>query len=940
MTARGSDADGDPRPAAHDFAPLAELGELRDLVRALRGGEVDGLVVDLGDGDEVLTLSGADRPYRLFVEGMAQGTATISQDGIILSANPRLTEILATSREELVGGRIASLLAPGDEAALDELLTPMPTAELRLDLRTRDGRLVPVTITSTLLHLDDDTVVCLIVSDETERERAASLLRFHGSLLDAVGEAVIATDVAGRITYANAAAGRLYGWEPRELLGRLVMEVTVPEHVGEQAADIMERVLAGRAWSGEFDVVRRDGHRFPVQVTDTPLLDASGTLLGVIGISRDISDRRHAEEQLAASERWFRTLVASSSDLIVVVDAEARLTYANPACERILGIAPEQMLGRSMLDLVHPDDLAEVATRFATATTRPGIDLPTEFRFITADGDWRVLEAVSTNCLDDEAIAGMVINARDVTSANAASAALADREHLLREAQRITHVGHWRYDLTDDLLTWLSDEVFAIHGLSPDDWGGTKAHYLELVHPDDRESVERAVTSAIATGNSTVEHRVLRPDGEVHHVRNKSELIHGADGQAHIVGTCQDITEQVEIKAALQERLKELTALASVSRTVHLVADPQRVCVLAAEALGSAMQEPRQLAVEVTIDDAGYGTAPLEGIQTVAEAGIFVDGVPRGAVRVGYVDDRVEILPEERALVGTIAETLSLWLAKHAAAAALETANAELQMMNAQLEEAGRFKDDLLSMASHELRTPLTPILGFLDVLANHDGPLSEQQTQIVEVVRRNAERMLSLVENLLVAGRAMAGPLDVLPSDGALADVVDRIVDELGPTIPSVDRTVEGWHLRSDATHLHQVLGNLLTNATKYGSPPVSITASSHDPGWVTVEVTDHGPGVPEEFVPRMWDRFSQGDRGNTRSSRGVGLGLAIVRLLIEADGGRISYRAGVPTGSVFSFELPGYFDADAPKATAAFPTATATGLDHEASRPETSPA
>ena len=365
MTSRGLAADGEPGHAARDFAPLAELDELRDLVRALRAGEVDGLVVDAGDGDEVLTLSGADRPYRRFVEGMAQGAATVSQDGIVLSANPAFATLLASSQEELVGGRLASLLVPDDETSLDSLLAPVPTAELHLTIRTRDDRLVPLAVTSNLLDLDGETVVCLIVSDETEHERATSLLRFHGSLLDAVGESIIATDVEGRIAYANTAAARLYGWEPEEMLGRLITEVTVAEHVAGQAAEIMEQVLAGRTWSGEFDVVRRDGHRFPAQVTDTPLLDTSGTLLGIIGISRDISDRRHAEEQLASSERWFRELVASSSDLIVVIDAEARLSYANPACERVLGFAPDTMLGQSMFDLVHPDDLTVVAERFA-----------------------------------------------------------------------------------------------------------------------------------------------------------------------------------------------------------------------------------------------------------------------------------------------------------------------------------------------------------------------------------------------------------------------------------------------------------------------------------------------------------------------------------------------------------------------------------------------
>jgi len=789
VTSRGPDTDGEPGLATSDFGSLAELEGLRDLVRALRAGEIDGLVVDVGGSDEVLTLSGADRPYRQFVEGMAQGAATVSKDGIILSANPRLAALLATSREELVGGRIASMLVPSDEASLDRLLAPVSTAELRLSLRTRDERLVPVTVTSSLLELDEETVVCLIVSDETEHERAA--------------------------------------------------------------------------------------------------------------------------DQLASSERWFRTLVASSSDLIVVVDTEARLTYANPACERLLGFTPDTMLGRSMFDLVHPDDLTEVAERFDAALASPGVALPTEFRLATADGGWRLMESVSTNCLDDDAIAGLVINARDVTDANLVRDALADRERLLREAQRITHVGHWRYDLADDRLEWLSEEVFAIHGVPKGDWGGTMAHYLDLVPAEDQESVRRALSSAIATGSSTVEYRVRRPDGGIRHVRTICELVHETDGHVRIAGTHQDITEAVAVSAALQERVKELTALASVSRIAHLVDDPQHLCELTAEALGAAMQAPQQVAVRVAIDGAESDTAPFDGAHHVAAGHIVVEGTRRGVVRVANLEESIEILPEEQALVETIAETLSLWLAKRAATAALEQANVELHGLNDQLEEAARFKDDLLSMASHELRTPLTPILGFLEVLSNHGDPLSEQQQGIVEVLRRNAQRMLSLVENLLVAGRAVAGPLDAFLGDLTLADAVDRIVDELGPTIPTVVSSVEGWHLHADATHLHQTLGNLLTNATKYGAPPITITASSHEPGWVTVDVTDHGPGVPEEFVPQMWERFSQSDAGTTRVSRGVGLGLAIVRLLVEVDGGRIGYRAGNPSGAVFSIELPGHCDA-----------------------------
>jgi signal transduction histidine kinase len=101
----------------------------------------------------------------------------------------------------------------------------------------------------------------------------------------------------------------------------------------------------------------------------------------------------------------------------------------------------------------------------------------------------------------------------------------------------------------------------------------------------------------------------------------------------------------------------------------------------------------------------------------------------------------------------------------------------------------------------------------------------------------------------------------------------------------------------------------NLLSNAIKYGEPPISIAARPTTPGRVALEVTDRGPGIPEEFCARMWERFEQKDRGDTRTSRGTGLGLSIVKLLADANDGTVGYREGAPRGSIFLVELPGQF-------------------------------
>jgi PAS domain S-box-containing protein len=142
-----------------------------------------------------------------------------------------------------------------------------------------------------------------LVRDLSKRRRIEESLRFQANLLDTVEQAVIATDLAGTITYWNHHAERLYGWEAAEAIGRNILEVTPAETSQGQAAEIMSRLAAGETWSGEFNVRRRDGTSFPAMVTDTPIQDESGSLVGIVGVSADVSGRKRAEEAMHEAER-------------------------------------------------------------------------------------------------------------------------------------------------------------------------------------------------------------------------------------------------------------------------------------------------------------------------------------------------------------------------------------------------------------------------------------------------------------------------------------------------------------------------------------------------------------------------------------------------------------------------------------------------------------
>src|SRR5215203_1793106 len=205
--------------------------------------------------------------------------------------------------------------------------------------------------------------------DITGRKSAEEQIRFQARLLDAVGQAIIATNPHGKIIYWNRAAEELYGWSKGEVMGRPIVEVTPSEEMLERAEEIMSELRAGRSWSGEFVVQRKDGSTFPAMVTDTPVHDEQGNLEGIIGVSTDITEIKKMEE-LRHSEERFRLLAENAQDLIYRYRLKPTpgFEYVSPSATAIIGYTPEEHYADPELrfKLVHPDDrhLIEEALRY------------------------------------------------------------------------------------------------------------------------------------------------------------------------------------------------------------------------------------------------------------------------------------------------------------------------------------------------------------------------------------------------------------------------------------------------------------------------------------------------------------------------------------------------------------------------------------------------
>lgn len=230
----------------------------------------------------------------------------------------------------------------------------------------------------------------------------------------------------------------------------------------------------------------------------------------------------------------------------------------------------------------------------------------------------------------------------------------------------------------------------------------------------------------------------------------------------------------------------------------------------------------------------------------------------------------------------------------------------DLEHANGELRHADQLKDLFLSTVSHELRSPLTSIRGFAQTMRREASRLSDaQRDQFLEVIERQSQRQLGLVNDLLTVSRARAGRLSTEASAVEVAPLLRTVCEELHPASKDVEWRCEPHVVAYvDPVHLHQIATNLLTNAQKYGAPPYVIDAQAVDGGCV-LTFYDHGDGIPPEFRDRMFEPFERADSGHEGPS-GTGLGLAIVRTLIDANGGTIDYRPDRTPGACFEVTLP----------------------------------
>jgi two-component system sensor histidine kinase/response regulator len=481
-------------------------------------------------------------------------------------------------------------------------------------------------------------------------------------------------------------------------------------------------------------------------------------------------------------------------------------------------------------------------------------------------------------------------------------------------------------------------------GYKPEELIGTSAFHL--VHPDDAVRV-RAVFAASSRRpgvTPSVEFRFLHKDGSWRFIEAVGNSLLTDFGTVRIVINARDVTDRKRAEAAQRDEARISAALARVGAELIAALDTpallERLCEVTSAVLECDSSHTLQPVGGGFTQLAGYGFPAAEretgrNVPRSLLAGWLArldhdevaqaDSIPpallaslapgareavalcmalrRGRVLIGL---HVALWRTHRAAFTDTERRIARGIA-HAASLALEHAR-----VVAELEQANQVKSEFVATMSHELRTPLNVIIGYTDLLLEGSfGPLVPEQVQTVQKVQKSSRELLELINTTLDLSRLEVGRVPLENVDVRLAELIDEVdgdtrglQERSGLTF--LWKVPADLHVHTDPTKLKVVLKNLLGNAIKFTAQgTVTMEVQRRDAG-VEIAVADTGIGITPEALPIIFEPFRQADASNTRRHGGVGLGLHIVRRLLDILGGTISVETEVGCGSTFRVWLP----------------------------------
>jgi PAS domain S-box-containing protein len=787
------------------------------------------------------------------------------------------------------------------------------------------------------------------VSAEMEVARLRALAdEMPAHVLENMIEAVTLSNERGFMLYTNSTADRMFGYARGELLGKhvTVLNAYPPEDNERIVADVIAQLHASGEWIGQWENIRKDGAPFTTRARITRLvLDGAPHWLCVQDdITEELAARRHADalaESLRARERQLRLITDSLPALVTYMGADRRFRFTNNAYMTWFGIEPQSLIGKHARELVGEVGYRQIQPYMERALA--GEIVQYERDVTLTDGRTIYTQMSYVPDKDEQGrTLGYVALIHDMTDRHRVELELQVERKRLHDILMNAPAAIALRSGPEGVFTFVNAtyqkfmEGRAMLGRTTREIhpAPTVNHFMELI--------ERVYATGEAVTGTEVPTVAPRPDGNFEDlfVNVTYQPLLDAEGRIDsVISFAVDVTEQVNARrraerltAALQESEARYRSFVNQSTEgiwrielgepvpIDAPADEQ----LAAFYRGALLAECNDAMAKM------YGYArgdelvdrPLR--ELLAPDDSHSAEHLRAFIASGY---RLEAVESHRpggdgrtrvfrnGLVGVVEDgrLRRAWGTQRDVTAEVEARE--------QAEAGNRAKDEFLALLGHELRNPLSPILTALNLMEARDAGALQEERAIIE---RQVEHVVRLVDDLLDVSRITRGMVSLERQRVDLAKVVERAIELASPLLEQRAHRLSvavppGLGVDGDPLRLSQVFANLLTNAAKYTPREGAITIVGEREGAsACVSVRDTGIGIRPAMLPKVFDRFVQERQALDRSEGGLGLGLSIVRSLVDLHGGRVEARSeGLGKGSEFRVSLPlsAALDLPAPK-------------------------
>ena len=670
------------------------------------------------------------------------------------------------------------------------------------------------------------------------------------ALIESADDAIISKTLDGIITSWNQGAQRIFGYTADEVIGKPVTILIPADHEDEEPA-ILARLRAGKRIE-HYETIRvtKDGRLLDISLTVSPIKGPKGEIVGASKIARDITDQKQARRALDEALQRLKLALDAARLGDWSWDAETDVVTLSETAAQILAIPQQRhMMRTDMRKLLDPED-RESTSRVINEAIAKHTDYDVEYRVKSDNQSPHWISAKGRGLYGpDGSVVGMLGFVQDISTRKSNEETLREQAEALRTLNEMGQIISAELDLHKTV-----------------------------------QAVTDAATELTGARFGSFFYNVLNEEGASY----------------------------------------MLFTLAGVSRAAFDHFSMPR----ATDLFGPTFRGEGVVRIDDVKKDPRYGkNSPYYGmpeghlpvtsylaVPVVSRLGEVLGGLFFGHPEPGIFTERDEIVVSGLASQAAIAmDNARLYEASKRARADAELVAAQNERLYRQAEESSRLKEEFLATISHELRTPLSAILGWARMLRM--GQLSpENSAKALDTIERNARAQAQLVDDLLDVSRIITGKLrmDVRPSDpnsfiDAAVEAVKPAADAKGVRMHKVVDT-GAISIPGDPVRLQQVVWNLLSNAIKFtprgGRVQIcSQRVNSH----LEIVVSDTGQGISSDFLPHVFDRFRQADQKTSRQHGGMGLGLAIVRHLVEMHGGSVRANSeGEGKGATFTVMLP----------------------------------